>query len=76
MRLSRPQAKILELIEEWNLTICQTSKYMRDLKFIKDMRQLLASKRYQFPPIKLEDAAVLNPSDVGFRLASTVAVLA
>jgi len=56
--------KILELIEEWRCTICQTSKYRDDLGFIRDMHRLLLYKGYVFPEVKREDAAVLNPSDV------------
>ena len=61
---SRVQNKILELIEEWRQTICQTSRYKDDLGFIRDMHRLLSYKGYIFPEIRKEDAAVLNPSDV------------
>lgn len=64
MRYSRVQSKILELIEEWRSTICQTSKYKEDLGFIRDMHRLLSYKGYTFPAVKREDAAVLNPSEV------------
>ena len=64
MRYSRVQSKILELIEEWRSTICQTSKYREDLGFIRDMHRLLSYKGYTFPAVKREDAAVLNPSEV------------
>ncbi|RAR09563.1 adp-ribosylation factor-binding protein gga1 [Stemphylium lycopersici] len=60
---SRVQNKILELIEEWRQTICQTSRYKDDLGFIRDMHRLLSYKGYIFPEIRKEDAAVLNPSD-------------
>lgn len=64
--------KILELIEEWRSTICMTSRYKEDLGFIRDMHRLLSYKGYQFPEVRREDAAVLNPSDVGcFRLVRT-----
>jgi hypothetical protein len=56
--------KILELLEEWRSTICQTSRYKEDLGFIRDMHRLLSYKGYQFPEVRREDAAVLNPSDV------------
>lgn len=56
--------KILELMEEWRSTICQTSRYKEDLGFIRDMHRLLSYKGYQFPEVRREDAAVLNPSDV------------
>ncbi|KAL8768380.1 MAG: hypothetical protein Q9194_005727 [Teloschistes cf. exilis] len=63
IRPSRVQMRILEAIEEWRLTICQTSRYKEDLGFIRDMHRLLSYKGYVFPQIRREDAAVLNPSD-------------
>ncbi|OAA49574.1 VHS domain-containing protein [Metarhizium rileyi] len=63
MRPTRVQAKILEAIEEWRVTICDTSRYREDLGFIRDMHRLLSYKGYMFPEVRLEDAAVLNPSD-------------
>jgi len=63
-RPSRVQMKILEAIEEWRRTICETSRYKEDLGFIRDMHRLLTYKGYTFPEIRKEDAAVLNPSDV------------
>ncbi|KAI9934178.1 hypothetical protein AWENTII_008573 [Aspergillus wentii] len=63
MRPSRVQHRILESIEEWRQTICQTSRYKEDLGFIRDMHRLLLYKGYIFPEIRHEDAAVLNPSD-------------
>lgn len=64
IRSTRTQNKILELIEEWRQTICQTSKYKEDLGFIRDMHRLLSYKGYVFPEVRPDDAAVLNPSDV------------
>ncbi|KAL2163396.1 hypothetical protein VTH06DRAFT_5453 [Thermothelomyces fergusii] len=63
IRPSRVQLKILEAIEEWRRTICETSRYKEDLGFIRDMHRLLSYKGYTFPEIRKEDAAVLNPSD-------------
>ncbi|KAH8174840.1 VHS domain-containing protein [Sarocladium implicatum] len=63
IRPSRVQARILEAIEEWRLTICDTSRYKEDLGFIRDMHRLLSYKGYMFPEVRREDAAVLNPSD-------------
>ncbi|OGE58153.1 hypothetical protein PENARI_c001G07461 [Penicillium arizonense] len=63
MRPSRVQHRILESIEEWRQTICQTSRYKEDLGFIRDMHRLLLYKGYMFPEVRREDAAVLNPSD-------------
>jgi VHS domain len=39
-----PMAKILELVHEWKLTICTTSKYKEDLVHIRDMHRLLSYK--------------------------------
>ena len=64
MRPTRVQAKILEALEEWRITICETSRYKDDLGFIRDMHRLLSYKGYVFPEVRREDAAVLNPSDV------------
>ncbi|EED23866.1 VHS domain protein [Talaromyces stipitatus ATCC 10500] len=63
VRPSRVQHRILESIEEWRQTICQTSRYKEDLGFIRDMHRLLLYKGYHFPEVRHEDAAVLNPSD-------------
>ncbi|PHH58963.1 hypothetical protein CDD81_4052 [Ophiocordyceps australis] len=60
---TRVQAKILEAIEEWRVTICETSRYREDFGFIRDMHRLLSYKGYMFPEVRREDAAVLNPSD-------------
>ncbi|CAN3475140.1 ADP-ribosylation factor-binding protein Gga2p [Diutina catenulata] len=62
-RYSKVQRLILAQIEEWYQTICRTSKYKDDFGYVKDMRRLLSNKGYVFPEIKVEDAAVLNPSD-------------
>lgn len=70
MRASRVQQRILELIEEWRQTICQTSRYKEDLGFVRDMHRLLLYKGYAFPEVRREDAAVLNPSDVRTILRS------
>ena len=63
IRATRVQNKILEAIEEWRATICQTSRYKDDLGFIRDMHRLLLYKGYMFPEVRRDDAAVLNPSD-------------
>ncbi|KAJ0168036.1 putative ADP-ribosylation factor-binding protein C25H2.16c [Colletotrichum tanaceti] len=63
IRATRVQMKILEAIEEWRSTICETSRYKEDLGFIRDMHRLLSYKGYSFPEVRRDDAAVLNPSD-------------
>lgn len=60
---SRVQRLILGTLAEWVQTICKTARYKDDLTYIKDMYRLLRSKGYDFPAVKKEDAAVLNPSD-------------
>ena len=67
IRPTRVQSAILEAIEEWRSTICQTSKYKDDLGFIRDMHRLLLYKGYMFPEVRRDDAAVLNPSDVSSK---------
>lgn len=64
IRPTRVQMKVLEAIEEWRVTICETSRYKDDLGFIRDMHRLLQCQGYGFPEVRREDAAVLNPSDV------------
>lgn len=73
IRPSKVQSRILEAIEEWRQTICQTSRYKEDLGFIRDMHRLLLYKGYMFPEVRREDAAVLNPSDV--RCSCTIGVV-
>ncbi|KAI1656101.1 VHS-domain-containing protein [Daldinia decipiens] len=63
LRYTKVQSKILEAIEEWRSTICETSRYKEDLGFIRDMHRLLSYKGYHFPEVRRDDAAVLNPSD-------------
>lgn len=60
---SRVQRLILGTLAEWVQTLCKTSRYKEDLTYIKDMYRLLRSKGYDFPAVKKEDAAVLNPSN-------------
>ncbi|CAK7915586.1 ADP-ribosylation factor-binding protein Gga2p [[Candida] anglica] len=62
-RYSRVQRLVLAQIEEWHQTICRTSKYKEDFGYIRDMHRLLSHKGYVFPEVKVEDVAVLNPSD-------------
>ncbi|KKA24736.1 VHS domain protein [Rasamsonia emersonii CBS 393.64] len=72
LRPSRVQHRILEFIEEWRQTICQTSRYKEDLGHIRDMHRLLLYKGYTFPEIRREDAAVLNPSDTNCALDAAI----
>ncbi|PWZ01056.1 VHS-domain-containing protein, partial [Testicularia cyperi] len=54
------QGKILELIHEWKLTLCITSKHREDLVHIRDMHRLLNYKGYRFPNIDSRAASVMN----------------
>ncbi|TPX53852.1 hypothetical protein PhCBS80983_g06134 [Powellomyces hirtus] len=54
--------RILELVQQWNSTLCVTSRYKDDFKHINDMYRLLTYKGYRFPPISKDAAAVLNPT--------------
>ncbi|MBW0491512.1 hypothetical protein O181_031227 [Austropuccinia psidii MF-1] len=58
-----PMQKILELIHQWKLTICVTSKHKEDLVHVRDMHRLLSYKGYRFPEIDRRAAQVLNESD-------------
>lgn len=48
VRITRTQSLILEAIEEWRETICQTSRYKEDLGYIRDMHRLLGYKGKAF----------------------------
>uniref|UniRef100_A0A060T5R1 ARAD1C14498p n=1 Tax=Blastobotrys adeninivorans TaxID=409370 RepID=A0A060T5R1_BLAAD len=63
MSYTRTQQLILEAIEEWNQTLCKTSRYRDDLGYVRDMHRLLSYKGYIFPEINRDDAAVLNPTE-------------
>ncbi|KAJ1032524.1 hypothetical protein NDA16_000547 [Ustilago loliicola] len=54
------QSKILELIHEWKLTLCVTSKHREDLVHIRDMHRLLTYKGYRFPNVDSRAASVMN----------------
>ncbi|RIA99173.1 VHS domain-containing protein [Glomus cerebriforme] len=57
------QSRILEFIQEWESTICVTSRHKEDLVHIHDMHRLLKYKGYIFPEMDNQSAAVLNPSE-------------
>jgi ADP-ribosylation factor-binding protein GGA len=44
MNLGQSQRRILEMIQEWRLTICKHSRYKEDLVNIEDMARLLELK--------------------------------
>ncbi|KAG5518341.1 hypothetical protein PMAC_003138 [Pneumocystis sp. 'macacae'] len=67
-RLSRIQTRILQIIAEWNQTLCLTSRYKEDLMNIRDMHRLLLFKGYIFPEIQHDSTSVMNTPDVGFDI--------
>ncbi|KAJ3355751.1 hypothetical protein HDU83_002756 [Entophlyctis luteolus] len=62
------QFRILELIQQWNATLCVSSRYREDLKNISDMYRLLAYKGYRFPEMSHDSAAVLSAPVIGHNL--------
>ncbi|KAJ3022083.1 UNVERIFIED_CONTAM: hypothetical protein HDU68_009329 [Siphonaria sp. JEL0065] len=57
------QFRILELIQQWNSTLCVSSRYRDDFKNISDMYRLLSYKGYRFPGVSTESTAVLTASN-------------
>ncbi|KAI8324175.1 VHS-domain-containing protein, partial [Martensiomyces pterosporus] len=56
--------RVLEMLQEWRLTMCRRSRYRDDLQRINDMYALLRRKGWHFPEIDAENAAVvLGPED-------------
>jgi ADP-ribosylation factor-binding protein GGA len=54
------QRTILQLIQQWNATLCVSSRYKSDFKHINDMYRLLSYKGYGFPPMTADSIAVLT----------------
>ncbi|KAJ2909160.1 ARF-binding protein [Coemansia aciculifera] len=63
--MSNPlQYRILELLQEWRVTLCRRSRYKDDLQRINDMYSLLRRKGWRFPEAESENVAVvLGPED-------------
>ncbi|KAJ2747680.1 ARF-binding protein [Coemansia sp. BCRC 34301] len=58
------QYRILELLQEWRVTLCRRSRYKDDLQRINDMYSLLRRKGWRFPEVESENVAVvLGPED-------------
>ncbi|KAJ3236196.1 hypothetical protein HDU78_004726 [Chytriomyces hyalinus] len=57
------QFRILELIQQWNSTLCVNSRYKEDFRSITDMYRLLSYKGYRFPGVSSDSAAVLSVSN-------------
>ncbi|TPX32721.1 hypothetical protein SmJEL517_g04196 [Synchytrium microbalum] len=57
------QYRILELIQQWNATLCRHSRYKEDFKNINDMYNLLMYKGYRFPQLQQDSANVMAPKE-------------
>ncbi|KAJ2722947.1 ARF-binding protein [Coemansia sp. Benny D115] len=56
--------RILEMLREWQLTLCRQSRYKSDLQRINDMYSLLRRKGWRFPEVDVSNAAaVLGPAN-------------
>ncbi|KAJ2159178.1 ARF-binding protein [Coemansia sp. RSA 552] len=56
--------RVLEMLQEWRVTLCQRSRYREDLQRINDMYALLCRKGWRFPRIDTDNVAVvLEPTD-------------
>ncbi|KAJ2662778.1 ARF-binding protein [Coemansia sp. RSA 1200] len=56
--------RVLEMLQEWRVTLCRHSRYRDDLQRINDMYSLLRRKGWRFPDIEDENVAVmLGPKD-------------
>ncbi|KAJ1735925.1 ARF-binding protein [Coemansia biformis] len=56
--------RILEMLQEWRVTLCQRSRHREDLQRINDMYSLLCRKGWRFPKIDSDNiAVVLEPED-------------
>ncbi|KAJ1724806.1 ARF-binding protein [Coemansia erecta] len=53
------QHRILEMLQEWRVTLCSRSRYKDDLQRINDMYSLLRRKGWRFPDIEAENVAVV-----------------
>lgn len=68
--LTSVQLLILEMIEEWNLTIARSAVYRDDLGNIRDMRRLLASRGYMFPEINNSELLALSSDQNSLKSAA------
>ncbi|KAJ1857009.1 ARF-binding protein [Coemansia sp. RSA 1822] len=56
--------RVLEMLQEWRVSLCQRSRYREDLQRINDMYALLCRKGWRFPRIDSDNVAVvLEPED-------------
>lgn len=70
LQYTRVQTLILEMIEEWNVTLVKSSRYRDDLGFIRDMHRLLSYKGYMFPEISADELAALTPEQDTLKSAA------
>lgn len=68
--LTSVQLLILEMIEEWNLTLAKSAVYRDDLGNIRDMRRLLASRGYMFPEINNSELLALSSDQNSLKSAA------
>ncbi|KAI8853552.1 hypothetical protein BC829DRAFT_382317 [Chytridium lagenaria] len=59
----RTRPSDLGVNQQWNATICVSSRYKDDFRHITDMYRLLSYKGYHFPGLSTEAAAVLAPRE-------------
>ncbi|KAI9178699.1 ARF-binding protein [Blastocladiella emersonii ATCC 22665] len=69
MLLPHGHRRILEFINQWNLTLVQNGKHKEDLRNITEMYRLLSQKGYRFPGVAQSAVAVLNQRNETLRSA-------
>ncbi|RKP35443.1 VHS domain-containing protein, partial [Dimargaris cristalligena] len=60
---TRAQYRILEMLQEWRVTICRHSRYKGDLVNIEKMGNRMAYKGYMLPEVQVDQATILGPKD-------------
>ncbi|KAJ1848712.1 ARF-binding protein [Coemansia sp. RSA 2708] len=55
--------RILEMLQEWRVTLCQRSRFRDDLQRINDMYALLCRKGWRFPQLDSEHMVALEPEN-------------
>ncbi|CAL9729659.1 hypothetical protein MOUN0_H04214 [Monosporozyma unispora] len=58
---STVQLELLMEINMWYHTICQWTSYKNELVYIKHLYNLIVDRGYHFPPLDVEELAVLKP---------------
>ncbi|KAI9590990.1 VHS domain-containing protein [Syncephalis fuscata] len=57
--LTHSQRRILEMLQEWRLTIAAHSRYKEDLRAIEDMARLLEYKGYMLPRVQADKSSLM-----------------